>query len=761
MLRHSTIPIARAWNTWSSRPAEMVFLPLGVRLTPVLYANSTGRTSSFEAGGTGIRLGPRAVDGGGGVELELTHAGTTLEWRYRKPDPFVLLGSWRARRLGEWGLRFWVNLCLSTEEGHEVRFDPAAGVAIAKVGYRFVALVSESDPVQVTGHPSIEALVEEYESRGYFYLGSRSEAASLLALRFNLEMTREGRFACAIADREDLAVSKARKALAIPASGGGDEPILPSQTGRSTGALDALRDVVGWNTIWDEINARPYTCISRNWNLSKFGGYGVWLNDQQYAALFAALLDPELARENLAVSLASTTPQGNLACLLTANDAWVDRTQLPLGAFLLWLLYLRSRSRPLLVLAYDTLARNHAWWWKNRDPEKRGLVSYGTSDVGGGLYKGTHFGARNESSMDNSPIHDEAEYDRDSRTLTTIDVGLNSLLALDAEMLGRVASELGHTTAAQTYEAEAEGLRRRIREELWDENRGFFANRLRSGAFVKSIGPTSFYPLLCGAASRDQIDRLLQLLDDPSKFGGRFVLPGTARDDPAFADNTYWRGRIWPPLNYLVWQGLRRSGQNERASQLAQSSFELFRRAWDERRLCPENFNAETGEPLDQPDTEGFYNWGALMPLMAVGEIMDFSSWRGWEISNTGEDLRLGPLQSPVGAVTIVVEHGVLRLIKGEVELLATDVIGRFSHVQIGAGEIAFDLPQEVRAGSSIWLPAVDPQRILLARLGDADLVWEAGSNDTRFTLTGQKKARRVRIIFETRPSDALGASNA
>src|SRR3712207_6158085 len=161
-----------------------------------------------------------------------------------------------------------------------------------------------------------------------------------------------------------------------------------------------FRSVIAWNTVWDPINARPYTAISRNWNLSKFGGYGVWLNDQQYAALLSGLLDPEVARENLATAFASATPDGNLACLLTANDAWVDRTQLPVGAFLVWLLYLRSRSRPLLRTAYGALVRNHAWWRRTRDPEGRGLVSFGTSDVGEGLYKGTHFGARNESSMD-------------------------------------------------------------------------------------------------------------------------------------------------------------------------------------------------------------------------------------------------------------------------------------------------------------------------------------------------------------------------
>ncbi len=118
---------------------------------------------------------------------------------------------------------------------------------------------------------------------------------------------------------------------------------------------------------------------------------------------------------------------------------------------------------------------------------------------------------------------------------------------------------------------------------------------------------------------------------DERTFGGPFPIPGTARDDPAAKDNSYWRGRVWPPLNWFVWQGLRRIGRRAEASDLARRSFALFRAAWDTRRLCPENYNAETGEPLDQPDTEGFYSWGALMPAMAVGEVMDHTPWGGWE----------------------------------------------------------------------------------------------------------------------------------
>ena len=731
MLRHVTVPPERAWFTWSDRPAEMVFLPLGVRLTPLAYAASTGRATLFPPG-EGVRFGSHDLQARQ-VGLELTHAGTTLAWHYRKPDPFRVVGGWSAPTLGEWGLRFWVTLCLSAEGGEAVRFDTATGAATVRVGTRVVALVAAEPPVQVTGHESVAAVAAEYEAHAYFHLASRANTAPVLALRFNLEMSRDNRFALAVADREDLAVAQARAALDAP-----DE--LPwgegtaAHTGRHAGSLDAIRDVMAWNTVWDEVNARPYTSISRNWNQAKFGGFGVWLDDQLYHAAMAGLLDPGVGRENLAAVLASATPQGNLACLVTANDAWVDRTQLPVAAFLVWSMARRGGGSALLSLMRAALERNHAWWWAERDPDQRGLCAYGTSDVGEGLYKGTSFGARNESSMDNSPIHDEARYDPLTRTLDCLDVGLNSLLALDAEMLGRIAAELGDATGAARHAARAEATRGKVRDELWDEARGLFANRLRSGAFVRSTGPTSFYPLVAGVPTPEQTARLLAHLADPATFAGPVVIPGTARDDPSFGDNSYWRGRIWPPLNFWVWQGLRRAGRHVEASALAERSLALFGAAWA-RRLCPENYNATTGEPMDQPDTEGFYGWGALLPLMGVGEITDVTPWEGWTVVNTGEELALGPLATPVGAVRLEVRAGELAVLRGKVALFRTTLRGRLARLRVEEGRCSLVVCDAPAGDAVLHLPGVAADRLLFAQCGAADL--RAEDADGGLTLSG------------------------
>ena len=72
------------------------------------------------------------------------------------------------------------------------------------------------------------------------------------------------------------------------------------------------------------------------------------------------------------------------------------------------------------------------------------------------------------------------------------------------------------------------------------------------------------------AFARDIADRLRAAGDDA--FHGDHMLPAVTRDDPAFHDNVYWRGRTWPPLNFLTYLSLRQAWFREEASQLADRS---------------------------------------------------------------------------------------------------------------------------------------------------------------------------------------------
>ena len=137
-MRESDIPAHRAWNSWDSEhPAEMSFLPLGVRITPCAYASSANSFTRFPAG-KGVVLGPRALDGNG-VGLTLAHAGTRLALSYDKPDPLTLRGHWEAQHLAEWGLRFWIvpnRFQIDATHGTQKAFDSDPERRFNSVGLR-------------------------------------------------------------------------------------------------------------------------------------------------------------------------------------------------------------------------------------------------------------------------------------------------------------------------------------------------------------------------------------------------------------------------------------------------------------------------------------------------------------------------------------------------------------------------------------------------------------------------------------------------
>jgi putative isomerase len=715
----------RGWNSWLSEwPAQVSHLPRGLTLTPCAYAASKNAFTDFPAQGGSVRYGPRSVRGEH-MTLGLSHAGTSFDLRYDRPEADALRASWSVARLGEWGLRFWLCWCLrwqpdASQLPVDFSYDETTGDLVAVHARHGVVVVAAGAPaLMATFHADMAALRTEFECQGYFYLGSRGTRGGFACLRYNFEETPRLSLAVAFGATREEASAAARRALAA------EQLALPRlQAGRGDHALDAVRDLVGWNSVWDAINRRPYTSLSRAWVAQKFGGFGLWLDDIFYHAWMAALFDRDIAVETLEALFSNAQPAGNLPGLMTGRDSWVDRSQPPVGSLVTWMIAAHSGDCAIVDLAYDTLLANHDWWFRHRDGNGDGLMGWGTSPgVGDGLYRGTKLGARNESSMDNSPIHDETELDRASGTLTAADVGLNSLLVLDAEILGRWAEERGDAATAQRLRERGEALAARVRERLWDDERKVFANRLWDGRFVRSIAPTSFYPLLAGIATPEQTRHLLKWLDDPRKFGGFWRLPSVTRDDPAYRDNVYWRGRIWPPLNLLTYLGLRRAGQDEAAARLAEDSYRLFDQAW-RKGQCPENFNADSGLADDQPDTDLFYGWGGLMPLIATLELSRLTPWAGWEVELKPGKWSLGPLRIAGHEITLAAADGWVSLLCENIEIAATDLTGTWSRLVVSGGSLSC----RTTGGGRVRLPRASIDRMVEASYDGMFLQCEVAS---------------------------------
>ncbi|HKI56469.1 MAG TPA: trehalase family glycosidase [Trueperaceae bacterium] len=762
-------------NTWASRyPAAVVDAVSGGFVLPVAYSAAEGSVSRADDPAL-VRLGRRRMDGTRLV-MEFSHAGSTFRVAYGKPSPQLLLGELRAVRLGEWGLRTWLTLLACGGAAGLPSPEPAGAPEATADGRvrlhapgRALALACASEPVYVTLHASLEAFESDIAGGGYYAdghalrAGAAPASAPVAAVRFNLEATPVIRFALALGADADTAAARAEAgarrlvALDAPAPPEGAAAPALAPAGAAAGmldpdpepeddvdeALDAVATVMGWNAVVDPDNQRWYTVPTRAWVAGKFGGWFTWLDDTFFHAHLAATRDLDAARRNLEVAMSAATPEGNLACLLSPRTRWLDRSQSPIGGYVLLAYYLRSGDRAALHRYLPTLKEALAWWLRERRDRRTGLFAYGTSAYGHGAFAGTALAARDESFMDNSPLYDGVRLDPGTRRLEHVDVGLSSLIALEAEMLARAAAVVGDADASRALAATADDIRAAIETHLWNDEAGVYANLDGDGAFSSRLGPTSFYPLLAGAAAPERAERLVreQLLD-AGRFWGRYAVPTIRRDDPAFGDDVYWRGRIWPPTNYLVYLGLRRGGFLEAASALADRSFAMFAAEWREHGHCHENYDAVTGQGCGGADSDPFYGWGALLPLMRVDEAVFPSPWEGLTV-----DVARGPCRSGV-----LWQGRTLRLSAGErptswrlslagSDLLAGDAACRLIGLEAEAGVLGCTV--ESRDGLELRFPGLPRDRVLHAALPEGiDL--DAGPDGLRLRLPAGRHPLRL-----------------
>jgi len=401
--------------------------------------------------------------------------------------------------------------------------------------------------------------------------------------------------------------------------------------GALAGAPEALMRSIAWNTIHDRSGRGIATLISRDWSRDwraavLFG----W--DTFFVAMMAALEDPELAWRNLEAVLAGVTRDGFVPNWRFSNGAaTLDRSHPPVGGLALSRIAATAPDDGRLRSLLPKLLRWHAWWNEARDRGGDGLLSWGSSAEPGFEFPEMRQVLRSaaicgayESGLDNSPLFDGVPFDAEAGTLMAADVGLNALHAADAEALAELGDRVGLAEEAGRLRAEHRERCRRIRERLWDPDQATFANRAWTGAFTRRIAPTSFYPLLTGAATPEQARALVaSQLEDERGFKGEWMVPSIRRDDAAFLDQDYWRGRVWPSMNFLTVTALRRAGFRDPAHAVVRSGLEMFLRGWRERSHVYENYSALTGEGGDVPNSDPFYAWGSLLPYLAIGELFD------------------------------------------------------------------------------------------------------------------------------------------
>ena len=384
--------------------------------------------------------------------------------------------------------------------------------------------------------------------------------------------------------------------------------------------VDTIETTIGWDTIYDPEMQRVVTPVSRGW-CTGWGGTVLFEWDTFFAASLAAVGDRDLAYANAIEALSGETPAGFVPNY-ARSGGWksFDRSEPPVGSITVLGLYQKFHDRWFLEDTFAPLLRWNRWWAQHRDRD--GYLTWGSDGDNQPANLddssiGKREGAILESGLDNSPMYDDVTYDGDTHQLEFADVGLMSLYIADCDALAQIAAELGKPADAKELAERSQRYRAKLAT-LWDDKIGIFLNKdLHTGQSSLRLSPTNFYPLSAKAATPEQARRMMnEHLLNTAEFWGQWVIPSISRNDPAFGDQKYWRGRIWGPLNYLVYLGLRNYADPAISKEFAQKSYALFDQEWKANRHVHENYNAVTGMGDDVDSSDRFYHWGALLALI-------------------------------------------------------------------------------------------------------------------------------------------------
>lgn len=343
------------------------------------------------------------------------------------------------------------------------------------------------------------------------------------------------------------------------------------------------------------------------------GFYGVWSWDSWKQAVGLALIDLQIARDNIRCMFDYQDSAGMVPDCIYSNKAEnnLRDTKPPLAAWAVMEVYKQAPDTKFLEEMYSKLVAYHHWWYANRDHNRNGLCEFGSTD-------GTRIAAAWESGMDNAVRFDSAVMLQNNPTAWSLDqesVDLNAYLYREKLYLAEIATELKRKKEASQWKREAAALKPLINEAFYDVANGFYYDkRIDRAGYIEVDGPEGWIPLWAGICNKQQAAAVQQKISDPKIFNTMIPMPTLSASHPAFDPlKGYWRGPVWlDQFNYGI-DGLKQYGYHDLARQLVNKLLQNAEGLMGNSPIC-ENYHPLTGKGLNARN----FSWSAAHLLLLL-----------------------------------------------------------------------------------------------------------------------------------------------
>lgn len=510
----------------------------------------------------------------------------------------------------------------------------------------------------------------------------------------------------------------------------------PRSSGWLAGATAAINDELQWNEVYTPTRRRAYITVTRSWAEENNSA-----PDFSWDSMFNALLVSQEDEAKCFGLVRDITSWQNDQGMFAQYGEWLNRvgksiypvawghTGIPIASLLASKIYLRRPNREFLEELYPRLLKSHRWWFADRgdgqpwrDGNRNGLLELGSNYPEELPYEERQQAAYYESYDDSPQWKGVARYNEKTGTLEQEPVERNCLYAMECWVLAWIADQLGRKEDAGVLRTEHLQIAANINRLLWDSSRKCYFNRhwgQSAQTFFPQVSHDIFFALLGRVAGPEQAAALRSIFHDPQKFAGEWILPTISRDDPQYSRQQYWRGKVWPPINWLIYQAFKIHEWDHEARLLAESSAKMFFKPWRTKGYSHENFFATTGEG----GSDKHYTWGTLMALISIEEFLDVTPWHGLRFGNL-EPVKEGSIQRyPIAGYLydVSLSYQGMEVRRDGRFMFASDAPLEIRHVRSEGKQVHFEVrtsrPARIRAGKG-------PERLYPPGVTTASSTW-------------------------------------